>query len=229
MITYDKTKHEKLKYKFFGSENIEKNYSQAYQDIFVLTMLNGKRNGTFLEIGGCDGSFISNTCLLEKNFDWKGVSIDIDPSAQNRFNERKKTNFILQDALTINYENLLKDNNFDNIVDYLQIDIEPQHQTLKCLKLIPFSKYKFSVITFETDFYDPATPKEESIKNRDESREYLKSMGYELIVGNVCNTSENDPFEDWYVHPSIISQEIISLFKTNSEFNKPSEYFFLNL
>ena len=227
MILYDKTKHEKLKYKFNGSETIEKNYSQAYQDMFVLTMLNGKRDGTFLEIGGFNGSFISNTCLLENNFGWRGVSIDIDPVTKSSFDSRKNTKFILHDALTLNYENLLKENNFNYIVDYLQIDIEPQIQTLNCLKLIPFDKYKFSVITFETDFYDPATPKEESIKNREESREYLKSLGYELIVGNVCNMSSDEPFEDWYVNPSLVSQEIIDLFKSSSEFNKPSEEFFL--
>ena len=227
MILYDKTKYERLKFKFEGSENIVRNYSQAYQDMFILTMLNGKHNGTFLEIGGFNGSFISNTCLLETQFGWRGVSIDIDPATRGSFSDRKNTNFILHDALTINYENLLKEYNFDTVIDYLQIDIEPQAQTLKCLKLIPFDKYKFSVITFETDFYDSATPKEESIKNREESREYLKSMGYELIVGNICNTSENDPFEDWYVNPSLVSKEIIDLFKSTSEFNKPSEQFFL--
>ena len=42
MIKYRKNEWEKLKYKFPGSERIEENFSQAHQDIFVLTMLNGK-------------------------------------------------------------------------------------------------------------------------------------------------------------------------------------------
>lgn len=227
MGQYDKTKYEKLKFKFDGSETILENHSQSYQDMFVLTILNGKRNGTFLEIGGFDGSFISNTCLLEKQFGWSGISIDINSSVKTSFDDRKNTKLIIQNALTIDYKNLLEENNLNDIIDYLQIDIEPQQQSLECLKLIPFDKYKFSVITFETDYYCPTIPKEESIKNREESRVYLKSMGYELIVGNVCNLSEDDPFEDWYVNPSLVSSEIISLTKSTSEFNNPPEEFFL--
>ena len=31
--------------------NIKQNHSQAYQDLFVLTMLGSKKNGRYLEIG----------------------------------------------------------------------------------------------------------------------------------------------------------------------------------
>jgi hypothetical protein len=48
---YNKDKFNSLKIKFPGSEEIERNYSEAYQDMFVLTMLNGKKEGTYLEIG----------------------------------------------------------------------------------------------------------------------------------------------------------------------------------
>jgi len=35
---------ERLRKKFLGAENIKENYSQSMQDLFVLTMLNGKKN-----------------------------------------------------------------------------------------------------------------------------------------------------------------------------------------
>ena len=41
----------RLKKSFSGVERVTQNYSQALQDIFVLTM-NGKENGTYVEIGG---------------------------------------------------------------------------------------------------------------------------------------------------------------------------------
>ena len=69
MILYDRSKFDRLKYKFEGVELIDRNYSQAYQDMFVLTMLNGKRNGTYLEIGAMDAKFINNTFLLETMFE----------------------------------------------------------------------------------------------------------------------------------------------------------------
>jgi len=97
---YDKSKHNKLRYKFKGSENIENNYSQIYQDLFILSMLNGKRNGSYLEIGGAEPYFGNNTCLLEKEFDWKGVSIEYDKKFIDRYTkERPNTNILNTDAL----------------------------------------------------------------------------------------------------------------------------------
>ena len=72
MIRYKKEKLERLKFKFDGIEEISENFSQAYQDMFVLSMLDGKRNGYYLEIGAFDGISLSNTYLLEKN--WMGWS-----------------------------------------------------------------------------------------------------------------------------------------------------------
>lgn len=229
MINYKKSQHDILKFKFIDSEFIEHNYSQAYQDMFVLSVLNGKKDGTFLEIGAYDPYNLSNTYLLEKNYNWRGVSIDINPTNNVEFQNRKNTKLIVNDALKINYSDLITDNNLPSRIDYLQIDIEPQKQTLECLKLIPLDKFRFSVITFETDFYDPEVNKEESLKNRDESRQILKSHGYELIVGNVCNVSTNDPFEDWYVDSTFFSSDIIKKFKNSSEYNNTSESYMLNL
>jgi FkbM family methyltransferase len=47
--------------------------SQLLQDIFVLSRLNYKRNGFFVEFGATDGIALSNTYLLEKAYDWKGI------------------------------------------------------------------------------------------------------------------------------------------------------------
>ena len=53
-----------------------KSYAQLKQDIFVLTMLNNKFNGYFIEVGAGDGINFSNTYLLEKEFDWNGILIE---------------------------------------------------------------------------------------------------------------------------------------------------------
>ena len=47
--------------------------SQIRQDLFVLSKLNFKRNGYFVEFGATDGVELSNTCLLEKEFNWTGI------------------------------------------------------------------------------------------------------------------------------------------------------------
>ena len=51
--TYDYA-NDYLKHRFSGYTKVFQNYSQAYQDLFVLSMLNGKRNGKYVEIGSND-------------------------------------------------------------------------------------------------------------------------------------------------------------------------------
>ena len=206
MKRYSKNLHDKLKIKFIDSETIETNYSQAYQDIFVLMVLNGKKNGNFIEIGAMDGIEISNTYLLEKQFDWNGISIDINNIRKSFDKYDRKSNLVIQNALEINYKDLFIKNNMPQNIDYLQLDIEPPENTLECLKKIPFSDYTFSVITYETEAYYSSN------RIKEESRHILKSQGYLLLAGDVCNHG-NDPFEDWYVHPSIVNQTTISKFK----------------
>jgi hypothetical protein len=229
MTLYDSSKINNIKYKFKDIEKINQNYSQSYQDMFVLSMLDGKKNGIFIEIGAHDATFISNTFLLENQFDWDGISVDIEYSAQNSFiNCRRKNDFILNDALKINYKDLFIKKKYPRQIDYLQIDIEPMTNTFECLKLMPLDDYRFSVITFETDYYDPNTPKKTKDFIRNSSRDLLKSKGYKLIVGNICNTSTKDPFEDWYVDPFVINQDIIKLFLNSSEYDNTAEQYMLS-
>lgn len=47
--------------------------SQLDQDLWVLEKTNNKRNGFFIEAGACDGIFLSNTYLLEKEYNWNGI------------------------------------------------------------------------------------------------------------------------------------------------------------
>jgi FkbM family methyltransferase len=50
-----------------------KSYSQEAQDLKVLLHYKLKKNGYFLEIGASDGINLSNTYLLEKNYNWSGI------------------------------------------------------------------------------------------------------------------------------------------------------------
>ncbi len=50
--------------------------SQSGQDLWVIELFRSKQNGYFLEIGGGDGLWISNTLLLEKELGWKGILVE---------------------------------------------------------------------------------------------------------------------------------------------------------
>ena len=201
--TYTKEDHPNLRYKFPGSNQIERNHSQVYQDMFILSMTNGKRNGTFLEIGGADPYKGNNTALLEKSFDWKGVSIEYDQKFVDNYRRNRSTKLLHEDALLIDYKKLLQENFDGNTVDYLQLDIEPARHTYECMIKIPFDEYKFAVITYEHDYYVDVTK-----SYREKSREFLSSKGYVLVANDISPDGISN-FEDWWVHPDLVDANIL--------------------
>jgi len=50
--------------------------AQIGQDIFVISVLKGKRRGFFVEFGATDGVSLSNTYMLEKSFGWDGILVE---------------------------------------------------------------------------------------------------------------------------------------------------------
>jgi GR25 family glycosyltransferase involved in LPS biosynthesis len=221
IIKYNQTKHDRLRFKFPGSTLIEKNYSQAYQDMFVLAILNGKRNGTYLEIGAQEPFYQNNSALLETEFDWKGTSIEIRQDLCKMFAEQRKNQILCKDATKINYEKLLDEMNVGTDIDYLQVDCEPSKTTFEILTAICFEKYRFAVITYEHDHSVDITS-----SYRDKSRRFLKSYGYELVVKDVAFNDEYT-FEDWWVHPDLVNPEIVSQMKSvNTDVTNIVKYFF---
>jgi hypothetical protein len=202
-VMYDKTQLGNYKYNFEGLDKIEKNYSQCFQDMFILTLLNGKNKGTYLEIGSADPFKGNNTYLLEKQYEWLGKGIEILQNEVSNYNNHRRNKSILANALEIDYDKLLgemsQEYKTNNIFDYLQIDCEPPIISLEILKKIPLNKYAFRIITFEHDYYADLEK-----KVRKESREYLEKMGYMLVVGNV-SMNENCPYEDWWINPNLIN------------------------
>jgi FkbM family methyltransferase len=47
--------------------------AQLMQDLFALYHHDSRRGGYFVEFGGADGLHLSNTVLLERGYDWKGI------------------------------------------------------------------------------------------------------------------------------------------------------------
>lgn len=193
-IPYTKDQIDQFKFPFSGLETIDRNYARHYQDLFVLAILHGKRDGKFIELGSGNPYKFNNTALLEEKFGWSGISIDNDERYAAEFTRKRKSTMVLADAGEIDYNLLFKSNCVENFVDFLRFNAEGA--SLKALEKMPLDKYEFGVIQFQhnacwwgEDF-------------RIGSREILMKAGY-VLVGNDIATSEYTHYEDWWVHPEI--------------------------
>lgn len=81
----------------YENNNIDNiSMSQLGQDIWVLEKTNFKTDGFFVEFGATDGVLLSNTWLLEKKYQWKGICAEPNPKF---FSDLKKNrNCIVSDA-----------------------------------------------------------------------------------------------------------------------------------
>lgn len=203
-LKYSSDLHSKLRVKFPGSDEISTNNSQVYQDLFVLTMLNGKRDGYFVEIGSGGPYYGNNTTLLESKFGWTGMSIELKEKIATIYSKfRPNVDMYCADVLTFDWSVLHEKNIKDNVIDFLQFDIDPPVNTLQSLLDFPLDEFPARVITFEHDYYA-----DEHKKYRGMSRQHLYSKGYVLIAGNVSPDGKC-PFEDWWVNPDYIDPLII--------------------
>ncbi len=174
-------------------------HSREHQDFFVLAMLNKKRGGTYLEIGGAQPQQGNNTHLLESVFGWRGVSVEWSGDLASRWPGQRVNPCICADATLLDYDALLQAHGLGPHIDYLQLDIDPPHQTLSALLRINLFKYRFSVITYEHDLYNGGD------FERLASRRILESFGYRRVVSDVLHGEFC--FEDWYVHPAAVSAQ----------------------
>jgi FkbM family methyltransferase len=57
----------------FCATHLARSHAQLFQDLFVVFMLKGKRSGFFVEFGATNGVDLSNTFVLERDFQWQGI------------------------------------------------------------------------------------------------------------------------------------------------------------
>jgi len=189
---------------------------QAAQDLFVQYCLNHKFCGYYIEIGSNDPININNTYLLETEYKWKGIMIEMNEAFEEQYKKyRKNSIHVLRDATTINYKELFQENQVPQNIDYLQIDLEVTNEsTLKTLKLLSecMDRYKFAVVTFEHDIY-----RGDYYSTRQTSRDIFSKYGYVLVFPDVKHAGFQ--FEDWYVHPDLVDMAVVEKIKSDVSLN----------
>jgi len=57
----------------FCAAHFYRSHAQLFQDLLAVFFHKGKRGGFFVEFGACDGLYLSNTLVLERDFAWRGI------------------------------------------------------------------------------------------------------------------------------------------------------------
>lgn len=74
-------------------------YSQIGQDLEVVKFYNNKELGFFIEIGASDGIYCSNTYLLEKQYNWKGICCEPIPNLFEKLVINRPNSICFSEAL----------------------------------------------------------------------------------------------------------------------------------
>jgi FkbM family methyltransferase len=67
-------------------------YSQIGQDKWVHSIIGDKPNGFFIELGACDGLYLSNTLFFEKTLKWQGICIEPNNNYFKKLKENRSCN-----------------------------------------------------------------------------------------------------------------------------------------
>lgn len=176
----------------------EEIFSSNYQDLAVINLFKRKHGGTYVEIGAQDAVKRSNSYALEINYDWRGLSFEIDREYVRFFNWFRHNTCIEGDATKHDYAEIFNNHALPKIIDYLQIDIDPPEASLAVLKQIPFDQFSFSFITFEHDAYQFGQ------QTALAQRQILELNGYVPLALDV--SQDDKPFEDWWVSQAIFAK-----------------------
>lgn len=201
--------------------------SQLSQDLFVLQCLQSKRAGFFVEFGAADGINLSNSYLLEKEYEWKGIVAEPAKIWQQKLKENRnciienkciwKKSGVFLPFIETNLPELSTINHFSDS-DYQRdkrkdkITYEVETLSLNDLLLIHNAPFEIDYLSIDTEGSES-----EILQSFDFSKYHIKIVTVEhnytserqkifhlLISKGFKRVFETiSLFDDWYINESI--------------------------
>lgn len=202
--------------------------SQLRQDVFVLSVLNFKSKGFFVEFGATNGIDLSNTYLLEKHFGWNGILCEpakiwhkdlttnrdavIDTSCvwtksgqRLLFNETKQPELSSISNLSVNDEHIeARKNGKTYAVETVSLDdLLAKHAAPRRIDYMSIDTEGSELeilMAFSFQNYDISiiTVEHNFTDSRRKIEQLLRKKGFVKLMESIS------AFEDWYVSEEII-------------------------
>lgn len=206
--------------------------SQIGQDKWVHSIIGDKKDGYFIELGACDGLYLSNTLFFERNLNWKGICIEPNDNyikelyANRKCNisnelvyscEGEKVNFALSDAASgIMDENIGPFTRKDQSVLKITTTLGNILDKFKAPNIIDYlsldvegqeynilSTFPFDKYRFRCITVEHNAP-HIGPKQQMLIRELLEKNNYRFVKGNDdVNNWGHGPIDDFYINPAV--------------------------
>jgi hypothetical protein len=201
----------KLRHKFNSYEGINRSYSEAWQDMFVLTLFDGMREGKYIEIGSGYPIYANNTYLLEREFGWRGISIDNQRKFTQKHILHRSHTALYADATTCDYIDLSQRCGFGDFFEYLSVDCGDPIVSLSALEKVITSGIRFGAVTFCHENH-----KHPESGVRMSARDVMRKNGYRLLVSNV-SYGDSDEYEDWFVDGKRFNHQVLESLRDDND------------
>jgi FkbM family methyltransferase len=199
--------------------------SQAGQDKWVCEFFKFKKEGYFLDVGAYDGVDLSNTYVLEKDLNWKGICCEANSFVfkklifnrsceclQVAVSDYDGTGYFVNNEMysyltshgnvpvTVKtMKTILKESNAPKVIDYFSLDVEGSEPQV--LKEFPFDEYEMILITVEHNKYSTG--------------DFNKNLIKDILINNNFILAKEDvatfanptmPLEDWYINKKYVNE-----------------------
>lgn len=195
--------------------------SQLMQDLFVLDQLKFKKRGYFVEFGAADGVNLSNSYILEKEFDWQGIVAEPSKGWHKSLKNNRGCFIDERCVWSVSGEKLMfsqvevnelstlsefessdshnRENNEKYLVETISLsDLLREYDAPKFIDYISIdtegSELKI-LKSFDFDYYKVKliTVEHNYTSQREQIYDFLVSIGYKRVFQEISE------FDDWYI------------------------------
>ena len=194
--------------------------AQHFQDLFVLSELDYKREGFFVEFGATNGESISNTWILEKIFGWQGILAE--PAVIWHKDLQRNRNCIIDKRCVWSESDTMLVFNQTQSPELSKIDLISNEDWAKNLREINSTKYEVKTITLNDLLQQHNAPREIdyiSVDTEGSEFQILQAFDFEYFKVRIWTIENNLKKEDWDVYRLMTSKGYKRVYREISSYD----------